>query len=75
MQDAASLVKNISAVIRDGKPLQEAVNAYEEEMRPRAAKEVRLTLEQANLANDYKTVEQTPMFKVGLNKVEEKKVD
>ncbi|KAF7197724.1 FAD-dependent monooxygenase cctM [Pseudocercospora fuligena] len=68
VKDASDVVDAIVAV-RDGKmTLKEAITAYEEEMRPRGAEEVRLSLLQAESSRNGNIME-SPMFKTGHQKV------
>lgn len=66
MADARLLVDAIvSAVVEKTATLSEAVTAYEDEMRPRGAKEVKLTYQQAVASRDFSTIANSPIFRVG----------
>lgn len=65
MKDAASLVEAICSVTMGEKTLTEVITAYEDEMKPRGAKEVMLSLEQALKARDQKTLKDSPLFQQG----------
>lgn len=66
MADARLLVDAIiSAVVEKKSTLGEAVTAYDDEMRPRGAKEVKLSYSQALATRDFNSVANSPIFKVG----------
>lgn len=65
IKDASDLVDAIKAVVAGEKSLGDAITAYEAEMKPRGAKEVALSLEQALKARDMSTIKDSPIFKVG----------
>lgn len=66
MADARFLVDAVVSVVNDKKTtLGEAVTAYEDEMRPRGAKEVKLTYAQAVASRDFDKVYNSPIFTVG----------
>ena len=73
MQDAAEIVDAVKMATSGPSTLKEAVTAYEDRMRPRGANDVALSLETAvkTLACDLK---ESPMFKIGLQKLESQKV-
>ncbi len=50
--------------------LQEAISAYEAEMRPRTGQEVQITLKAAHCAHDWELLTQSPIFKFGANRPE-----
>lgn len=69
MADARLLVDAIiSAVIDKKATLSEAITTYDDEMRPRGAKEVKLTYSQALASRDFNNVANSPVFKVGYAK-------
>jgi hypothetical protein len=45
--------------------MPDAITEYESEMKPRGAKEVALSLEQALKARDQNTLKDSPLFKQG----------
>lgn len=47
------------------KTLQDAIDAYEKEMKPRGTREVNLSLEQARKASNSKAIKDSPIFKIG----------
>jgi hypothetical protein len=65
IKDASDLVDAIKAVKGGTTTLEEAITAYETEMKPRGAKEVALSLEQALKARDKDTIKDSPIFKLG----------
>ncbi|CAI6237290.1 unnamed protein product [Periconia digitata] len=65
IKDASDLVDAIKAVLAGQKSLGHAIAEYEAEMKPRGAKEVALSLEQALKAKDMSTLKDSPIFKVG----------
>ncbi|KAL8747115.1 MAG: hypothetical protein Q9190_000978 [Brigantiaea leucoxantha] len=65
VKDASDIVDAIKAAVYEEKTLQEAVSEYEAEMKPRGAKEVALSLEQALKARDMNTLKDSPLFKLG----------
>ena len=65
MKDAADLVDAVRSVVAGNKSLAEAVTAYEEEMRPRGAKEVRLSYQQAVESRQWDTLKSSPMMRYG----------
>lgn len=65
MKDASELVDAIKLAVAGRKTLRKAITDYELEMKPRGAKEVSLSLEQALSASDLRTLKDSPIFKVG----------
>ncbi|KAL4912434.1 hypothetical protein BDW62DRAFT_206487 [Aspergillus aurantiobrunneus] len=65
MKDAATLVDIVSAVTRGEMLLVDGITRYEDEMKPRGATEVALSLEQALKARDQSTLKESPLFKQG----------
>ncbi|KAM3067369.1 hypothetical protein ACMFMF_009860 [Clarireedia jacksonii] len=65
IKDASDIVDAIKAVKAGATTLGEAITAYEAEMKPRGAKEVALSLEQALKARDKDTIKDSPIFKLG----------
>lgn len=66
MKDAANLVDAIKeAFITRKKTLKDAIDAYENEMKPRGIREVNLSLEQARKASNSKAIKDSPIFKIG----------
>lgn len=65
VKDASDLVDAIEAAVNGAKTLEEAVTAYEEEMRPRGAKEVALSLEQAKASKNVETWKQSSISRFG----------
>lgn len=68
-QDAAAIFDAVKATVAGNSTLKSGITAYEEEMRPRGAKEVALSLETAKQTSD---VLNSPMFTLGLRKDDEK---
>ena len=68
MQNAAEICDAVKSVVYDGKTMKMAIDAYEEEMWPRGAKEVALSYETAKASRNWKTVSQNPTFSIGLAK-------
>ncbi|KAF2219773.1 putative monooxygenase [Elsinoe ampelina] len=65
MCDAANLVDAIVEAQNGKKTLAEAIAEYEAEMKPRGAREVGLSLEQAMKARNTSTIKDSPIFKLG----------
>ncbi|KAK4503811.1 hypothetical protein PRZ48_004726 [Zasmidium cellare] len=65
VKDASDLVDAIQAAFTGGKSLKEAVTAYEEEMKPRGAKEVAASREQAESSRNVETWKQSSMARTG----------
>ncbi|KAK4543969.1 hypothetical protein LTR36_004743 [Oleoguttula mirabilis] len=65
MRDASDLVDAVKLAVCGKQTLAEVVTAYEAEMRPRGAREVALSLEQARKTRDWETVMEGPVFKQG----------
>ncbi|KAK2614016.1 hypothetical protein N8I77_000877 [Diaporthe amygdali] len=66
LQDAAHLVDAIKSVlITQQHTLKDAIDAYENEMKPRGSREVHLSLEQARKASSSKAIKESPIFKIG----------
>ena len=70
IMDAAGLVEVVEKVTAGAQELSEAVKAYEEEMRPRGAKEVELSF-QAMQANSTKNITKSPLYKFVLHRYTE----
>jgi hypothetical protein len=70
LQNAAVLVQDTKSVNDGMKTLSETISIYEDEMRPRACQEVRITLKQANMTHDWEQLMQSPVFKLGTIEVE-----
>jgi len=68
MKDASDIVDAIKVAFAGKKTLSETISAYEDEMRPRGAKEVALSLEQAVKTRDWASVKDSPIFKIGHSK-------
>lgn len=68
MKDASDLVDAVKAAALGVRTLSAAVTAYEEEMRPRGAKEVALSLQQAEKSKDWDDFMNAPIFKYGHNR-------
>ncbi|KAL9113745.1 MAG: hypothetical protein Q9227_002190 [Pyrenula ochraceoflavens] len=66
LKDASHLVDSIKSVQAGYQPLDQAITAYEEEMRTRGGEEVQITLNQAMLAHDWERFKESPIFKMGL---------
>jgi 2-polyprenyl-6-methoxyphenol hydroxylase-like FAD-dependent oxidoreductase len=71
LQDATHLVEQMQAVAAGNKTLTDAVQAYEDEMRPRAVEEIPISLKQAQMVHNFDTLMQSPMVKLGLHKARE----
>ncbi|KAK5741894.1 hypothetical protein LTR17_003642 [Elasticomyces elasticus] len=67
MKDASDLVDAIKLVVSGEQSLGQVITAYEEEMRPRGAKDVALSLEQAEKSRDWDRLMSSPIFQVGLS--------
>lgn len=68
MKDASDIVDTIKLSLAGKTTLSEGVTAYEAEMRPRGAKEVALSLEQAEKSRDWDTIMDSPIYKHGLGR-------
>lgn len=69
LQDAAELLKQLKAVLKDkSTDLAKAIAMYEEEMVARGGAEVEMTGKQAMAAHNWEMLMQSPMFKHGANK-------
>jgi 2-polyprenyl-6-methoxyphenol hydroxylase-like FAD-dependent oxidoreductase len=69
IMDAAGLMDALTQVMRGEKSLKEAIKTYEDEMRPRATAEVELTYQQMLAAASKGDWKDTPMYKIGFEKV------
>ncbi|EXJ76522.1 uncharacterized protein A1O5_01030 [Cladophialophora psammophila CBS 110553] len=69
MQDAAEIVDAVKLAVSGTSPLADAVTAYEDGMRPRGARDVALSLETASKLY-VSELRESPMFKVGLQKMD-----
>ncbi|KAL8722376.1 MAG: hypothetical protein Q9181_007501, partial [Wetmoreana brouardii] len=65
IKDASDIVDAIKAAISREMSLKEAITAYEAEMKPRGAREVALSLEQALKGRNKNTIKDGPLFKLG----------
>lgn len=65
IKDASDIVDSIVAAVDGRKSLKDAIAEYEAEMKPRGAKEVALSLEQALKARKTDTLKDSPIFKQG----------
>jgi 2-polyprenyl-6-methoxyphenol hydroxylase-like FAD-dependent oxidoreductase len=65
IKDASDIVDAIKAATAGETTQREAITTYEAEMKPRGAKEVELSLEQALKARDANTIKDSPLFKHG----------
>ena len=65
IKDASDLVDALKAVVAGEKSLEEVITAYEAEMKPRGAREVALSLEQALKGREKDPIEESPLFKYG----------
>lgn len=65
MKDASDLVDAIAASLSGRQTLQQAITTYEDEMRPRGAKEVALSYEQAMKSKDWGKWSVSPLSRVG----------
>ena len=68
MQDAAEIVNEVKSHVYDGKPLSEAIAAYEDEMRPRGVEAVESSLRTAELSSSFENIRESDTFKFGHNK-------
>lgn len=66
IMDAAMVVQAIRDVV-DGKSLEEAVQEYEDEMRPRGTKEVETTLD-TMVTQWQRDLKKSPLFTIGFNR-------
>ncbi|KAJ9602506.1 hypothetical protein H2200_013049 [Cladophialophora chaetospira] len=66
-QDAEKLVSELLGVKDGTKTLEEAVRAYEEEMKPRALTEIDVSLMQGRMAHDWEGLLSAPGFRAGMN--------
>jgi 2-polyprenyl-6-methoxyphenol hydroxylase-like FAD-dependent oxidoreductase len=71
LEDSASLVSELTAAKDGKKSLEEAVKAYEEDMRTRALKEIPISVMQARMVHSWEDLMNAPMFKIGMNKLKE----
>jgi 2-polyprenyl-6-methoxyphenol hydroxylase-like FAD-dependent oxidoreductase len=65
IKDASDIVDAIVAAVNGQKTLKDSITEYEAEMKPRGAKEVVLSLEQALKARKTDTLKDSPIFKQG----------
>lgn len=65
VKDASDLVDAVQAAVTGSKSLHEAVTAYEEEMKPRGAKEVAMSLEQAKSSRNVETWKESSVSRFG----------
>lgn len=65
IKDASDIVDSIVAAMNGQKTFKDAITEYEAEMKPRGAKEVALSLEQALKARKTDTLKDSPIFKQG----------
>ena len=68
-QDSFQLIEALKAVAKGEKSLEIAIKSYEEEMMPRGRQEVQISLQQAMMAHDWNKLTQSPIFKIGANKL------
>ncbi|KAK3645381.1 hypothetical protein LTR56_009108 [Elasticomyces elasticus] len=68
IKDASDLVDAIKLVVSGEQSLGDLITAYEEEMRPRGAKDVALSLEQAEKSRDWDRLMSSPIFQVGFSR-------
>ena len=73
LQDAAYLVEELVSADKGEKSLEDAVKAYEEDMRKRALAEIPISIQQAQMAHNWETLMNAPMIKMGMNKLKEEK--
>lgn len=69
MQDAAEVVRALKSVVSGQKTQEEAITAYETNMRSRGAGDVALSLETAKKLKVSELLD-SPMFKLGLKKID-----
>lgn len=65
MRGASDLVGAMKSAASGENTLAHLITAYEDEMKPRGATEVTLSLEQALKARDQSTIKDSPLFKLG----------
>lgn len=68
LEDAAKLVDELAAASRGDKTPAEALQAYEEEMRPRVLAEIPISIAQAQMVHSYDTLMNAPFFVHGMHK-------
>ena len=71
LQDASTLVDELTAVHRSGKSLNDAVAAYEKDMKERTLVELPISIAQAQMVHNFDTLMNAPFFKHGMNKYRE----
>ena len=68
LQDSAEIMGSVKSVVFDGMPLKDAIDAYEEEMRPRGIKAAELSLQTAEMGAAWHKFTESPLFRLGHNK-------
>jgi 2-polyprenyl-6-methoxyphenol hydroxylase-like FAD-dependent oxidoreductase len=71
IEDAATLVNELSAVAKGEKSLAIAVEMYEKEMKERTLEEIPISIKQAYLVHNFDTLLEAPFFKLGMHKYRE----
>ncbi|KIW24233.1 uncharacterized protein PV07_09961 [Cladophialophora immunda] len=66
-QDAEKLVSELREAQKGAKTLEQAVRAYEEEMKTRSLKEIEISLMQSRMVHNWETLMGAPMIKAGMN--------
>lgn len=67
-EDAEKIVSELVGVKNKTSTLDQAIRAYEDEMKPRTLKETEVSLMQGRMAHDWESLLNAPMFKAGMNK-------
>lgn len=71
LEDAACLVNELTFARDSKKSLDEAIQAYEEDMRRRTLKEIPISVMQAKMVHNWEDLMNAPMIKMGMNKFKE----
>ena len=67
------MVDELAALKRGEKPLNDAVAAYEKDMKDRTLQEIPISIAQAQMVHNFDTLVNAPFFKHGMNKYREEK--
>lgn len=66
-QDAEKIVSELVNMKEGKKTLEQAVRAYEEEMKTRGLKEIEVSLMQSRMVHNWETLISAPMIKAGMH--------